>query len=61
MPHQSHGRRWFYLKGKLAFAKGNRVKDALFAKKRSPSIHDMAKSKWVYKKWALSAAAGYDS
>jgi IS5 family transposase len=50
MPRQVTADGGFASKDNLAFAKGNGVKDAVFAKKRSLSILDMAKSSWVYKK-----------
>ena len=50
MPRQVTADGGFASKNNLAFAKGNGVKDAVFARKRSLSILDMAKSAWVYKK-----------
>jgi len=50
MPRQVTADGGFASKDNLAFAKGNGVKDAVFAKKRGLSITDMAKSSWVYKK-----------
>jgi len=50
MPRQVTADGGFASKDNLAFAKENGVKDAVFAKKRSLSILDMAKSNWVYKK-----------
>lgn len=39
----------FASRDNLAFAKGNNVRDAVFAKRRGLSVLDMAKSAWVYK------------
>jgi transposase, IS5 family len=50
MPRQVTADGGFASKDNLAFAKGNGVKDAVFAKRRGLSITDMAKSSWVYKK-----------
>ena len=50
MPRQVSADGGFASKDNLAFAKGNGVKDAVFAKKRGLSILEMAKSAWVYKK-----------
>jgi IS5 family transposase len=50
MPRQVSADGGFASKENLAFAKGNGVKDAVFARKRSLSILAMAKSTWVYKK-----------
>lgn len=50
MPRQVTADGGFTSKDNLAFAKGNHIKDAVFAKKRGLSILDMAKSNWVYKK-----------
>ena len=50
MPRQVTADGGFASKDNLAFAKDNGVKDAVFARKRSLSILDMAKSAWVYKK-----------
>jgi transposase, IS5 family len=50
MPRQVSADGGFASKENLAFAKGNGVKDAVFARKRSLSILAMAKSSWVYKK-----------
>jgi IS5 family transposase len=50
MPRQVTADGGFASKDNLAFAKEHHVKDAVFAKKRSLSILDMAKSNWVYKK-----------
>ena len=50
MPRQVSADGGFASKDNLAFAKENGVKDAVFARKRSLSILDMAKSTWVYKK-----------
>jgi transposase, IS5 family len=50
MPRQVTADGGFASKDNLAFAKGSGVKDAVFAKRRSLSILDMAKSNWVYKK-----------
>jgi transposase, IS5 family len=50
MPRQVTADGGFASKDNLAFAKSNEVKDAVFAKRRSLSILDMAKSNWVYKK-----------
>ena len=50
MPRQVTADGGFASKDNLAFAKGNGVKDAVFAKRRGLSILDMAKSNWVYKK-----------
>jgi len=50
MPRQVSADGGFASKDNLAFAKEKGVKDAVFARKRSLSILDMAKSAWVYKK-----------
>ena len=50
MPRQVTADGGFASKENLAFARGNGVKDAAFAKKRGLSVLDMAKSSWVYKK-----------
>jgi IS5 family transposase len=50
MPRQVTADGGFASKENLTFAKDKGVKDAVFAKKRSLSILDMAKSNWVYKK-----------
>jgi IS5 family transposase len=50
MPRQVTADGGFASKDNLVFAKGNGVKDAVFAKKRGLSVLDMAKSSWVYKK-----------
>ena len=50
MPRQVTADGGFASKDNLAFAKEHHVKDAVFAKRRSLSILDMAKSTWVYKK-----------
>ncbi len=50
MPRQVTADGGFASKDNLAFAKDKGVKDAVFAKRRSLSILDMAKSNWVYKK-----------
>jgi IS5 family transposase len=50
MPRQVASDGGFASKDNLAFAKGNGVKDAAFAKKRGLTVLDMAKSGWVYKK-----------
>jgi transposase, IS5 family len=50
MPRQATADGGFASKDNLSFAKEHGVKDAVFAKKRSLSILDMAKSNWVYKK-----------
>jgi IS5 family transposase len=50
MPRQVAADGGFASKDNLAFAKEHGVKDAVFAKKRSLSILDMAKSNWAYKK-----------
>jgi IS5 family transposase len=50
MPRQVSADGGFASKDNLAFAKNSGVKDAVFAKRRSLSILDMAKSNWVYKK-----------
>lgn len=50
MPRQVAADGGFASKDNLAFAKGNGVKDAAFAKKRGLTVLDMAKSSWVYKK-----------
>ncbi len=49
MPRQVTADGGFASKDNLAFAKGNQVKDAVFARKRGLSVLDMAKSAWVYK------------
>ena len=49
MPRQVSADGGFASKDNLAYAKGNGVKDAVFAKKRGLSVLDMAKSTWVYK------------
>jgi IS5 family transposase len=49
MPRQISADGGFASKDNLAYAKGNGVKDAVFAKKRGLSVLDMAKSAWVYK------------
>lgn len=49
MPRQVSADGGFASKDNLAYAKGNGVKDAAFAKKRGLSVLDMAKSTWVYK------------
>ena len=49
MPRQVAADGGFASKDNLAYAKGNGVKDAVFAKKRGLSVVDMAKSAWVYK------------
>lgn len=50
MPRQVTADGGFASKANLAFAKDHMVRDAVFAKKRTLSILDMAKSNWVYKK-----------
>ena len=50
MPRQVTADGGFASKDNLAFARGNGVKDAVFAKKRGLSVLEMAKSTWVYKK-----------
>lgn len=50
MPRQVSADGGFASRGNLAYAKEKQVKDAVFAKKRSLSVVDMAKSTWVYKK-----------
>ena len=50
MPRQITADGGFASKENLAFAKENRVKDAVFARKRGLTILEMAKSTWVYKK-----------
>jgi transposase, IS5 family len=50
MPRQVTADGGFASKENRAFAKENRVKDAVFAKKRGLTILEMAKSTWVYKK-----------
>jgi IS5 family transposase len=50
MPRQVTADGGFASKENLAFAKESGIKDAVFAKKRSLSILEMAKSNWVYKK-----------
>ena len=50
MPRQVTADGGFASKDNLAFAKDKGVKDAVFARRRSLSILDMAKSNWVYKK-----------
>ena len=50
MPRQVSADGGFTSEGNLEYAKGNGVKDAVFAKKRGLSVLDMAKSNWVYKK-----------
>jgi IS5 family transposase len=50
MPRKIAADGGFASKDNLAFAKGNGVKDAAFAKKRGLTVLDMAKSSWVYKK-----------
>lgn len=49
MPRQVAADGGFASKDNLAYARGNGVKDAVFAKKRGLSVVDMAKSAWVYK------------
>ena len=49
MPRQVTADGGFASRDNLAFAKGHKVKDAVFAKKRGLSVLDMAKSAWVYK------------
>lgn len=50
MPRQVSCDGGFASKDNLDFAKDNKVKDAVFAKKRGLAVLDMAKSAWVYKK-----------
>lgn len=49
MPRQVSADGGFASRDNLAFAKENKVKDAVFAKKRGLSVLEMAKSSWVYK------------
>lgn len=49
MPRQVTADGGFASKDNLAYAKGNGIQDAVFAKKRGLSVLDMAKSSWVYK------------
>jgi transposase, IS5 family len=50
MPRQVTADGGFASRDNLSFAKGNQVKDAVFARRRGLSILEMAKSSWVYKK-----------
>ena len=50
MPRQVSADGGFASKQNLAFAKGNNIKDAVFARKRGLTVPEMAKSNWVYKK-----------
>lgn len=50
MPRQVSADGEFASKDNLDFAKANRVKDAVFAKRRGLSVLAMAKSNWVYKR-----------
>jgi transposase, IS5 family len=50
MPRQASADGGFASTDNLAAAKGQKVKDVVFAKKRGLSVIDMAKSAWVYKK-----------
>jgi IS5 family transposase len=49
VPRQVSADGGFASQKNLTFAKGSKVKDAVFAKKRGLSIIEMAKSAWVYK------------
>jgi len=50
MPRQVTADGGFASRQNLIFAKGNGVKDAVFAKRRGLSVLEMAKSNWVYQK-----------
>lgn len=50
MPRQVTADGGFASKDNLDFAKANKVKDAVFAKRRGLSVLAMAKSNWVYKR-----------
>jgi transposase, IS5 family len=49
MPRQIAADGGFASCGNLSYAKENKVKDAVFAKRRGLSVMEMAKSTWVYK------------
>jgi IS5 family transposase len=49
VPRQVSADGGFASRNNLAFAKGSKVKDAVFAKKRGLTVVEMAKSAWVYK------------
>jgi len=49
MPRQVSADGGFASRNNLTFAKGCKVTDAVFAKKRGLTVIEMAKSAWVYK------------
>ena len=49
MPRQVAADGGFASRDNLSYARGNQVRDAVFAKKRGLTVMEMAKSAWVYK------------